>query len=80
MKIYLYSIIDQWTQENGFIKLLLKDPRTIRNIQEFDQGVSEILKDDYTPILQYDNGDMAFILRLKPEHYDCIKPSHRRFI
>ncbi len=65
LKIYLYSKIDSWTQSNGFIKVSLKDPTTIRNIQEFDQGVSDILKGDYAPILCYENDETFF--RLSPQ-------------
>ena len=38
LRLYLHAIIDSWTQENGFIKLILKDPQTIQNINEFDEG------------------------------------------
>lgn len=67
LKIYLYSKIDAWSQENGFIKLSLKDPTTIHNIQEFDRGISDILKGDYAPILCYENGETFFYLTPQTE-------------
>lgn len=77
LKIYLYSKIDRWTQANGFIKLSLKDPKTIRNIQEFDEGVSEILCGDYSPILHHENGEIFFYLAPQTETQRLyqIKPS-----
>lgn len=78
LRLYLHTIIDCWTQENGFIKLLLKDPQTIQNIDEFDEGVSKILHQNYTPILQksknqvyiyiHPNNDNLKYYREKPTH------------
>ena len=65
LKLFVYSKIDSWSQENGFVKLTITDPTTIQNIREFDTSIINALDGNYSPILQNDQG--ATYLYLSPQ-------------